>query len=241
MTCGSVTDVIVRVRSAHFMLGASAALSLSCSPMTAVVPGDFALIVPPSPVSLLRGGSAMASVTVVPLSGFIGSVGFSVTGLPLGITAKFSPETATAGSILTLGAIGKGVAASGTFPITVHGASGTRSHVADLLITLIEPLSFTVWVTPTNLTLAQGASVDLTVSIIRGGGFDGAVELRVPTLPAGVTGTFASASVTGNTGTLTIHVADSAPVGTGTITVTAESGVLSGRYSITTGLTITPR
>jgi hypothetical protein len=91
---------------------------------------NYALSVSPGSVAVVQGVSAGSTVTVSPTAGFSGSVNFSVTGLPSGVTASFSPASATTSSSLTLTA--SSTASTGAATLTVTGTSGTLTHTAPL-------------------------------------------------------------------------------------------------------------
>ncbi len=68
------------------------------------------------------------SLAIVPVGGFNGTVSFSVSGLPAGAKAYFSPQTiSTSGS--TLMSVDPGTTnVDGTFPLTITASSGSLSH-----------------------------------------------------------------------------------------------------------------
>ncbi len=78
------------------------------------------------------------------------------------------------------------------------------------------------------LSMSVGGSGSVGVSITRGGSFAGTVSLSVSGLPAGVTASFAPASLDASTtsSTLTVNASTSAASGTSTLTISASgSGV----------------
>jgi trimeric autotransporter adhesin len=99
-------------------------------------PGDFTLSISPSSVTVpLFGTTATYTVTVNRTGGFTSPVSLSVTGLPTGATATFSPNPAT-GSSSTLTVKVK-ITPRGTFTLTVTGTGGspviTRTATATLI------------------------------------------------------------------------------------------------------------
>jgi hypothetical protein len=77
-----------------------------------------------------------------------------------------------------------------------------------------------VAVSPASLSVPQGGSGSLTVSLTRGGDYAGDVTLSVSGLPAGVTTTINPAQLTGSTTSATIDVAVAATVALGNYTAT---------------------
>ena len=72
--------------------------------------------------------------------------------------------------------------------------------------------SIQVAVTPGTLSVQQGASGTVTVTVSRGGGFAGAVSLTVDGLPTGVTASAAQSPLTAGTTSAVVTVAVAAAV-----------------------------
>src|SRR5439155_25365515 len=100
-----------------------------------VVPG-FTLAATSSSLTVARRGSAGTAVTVTPSGGFNTWVSLSVSGLPTGATATFSPAAPLAGTSSTLTITVSQNAKLGTFPLTVTGTGGglTRTTPMTLII-----------------------------------------------------------------------------------------------------------
>jgi hypothetical protein len=99
---------------------------------------NFSLGATPPLVSVLQGSmaiSATTTVAVIPGTGFNGTVSLSVSGLPSGVTASFSPASATVTSTLTFTA--SAMATVGTALVTITGASGSLTHTNNLSLTVI--------------------------------------------------------------------------------------------------------
>lgn len=95
---------------------------------------DFSLAASPATLTVARGKSASSTITVNKQSGFSSAVNLSATGLPKGVTATFSPSSATSSSILTFAA--NKTAALGAFTVTVNGVSGSLNHSTTLTLTV---------------------------------------------------------------------------------------------------------
>ena len=87
---------------------------------------DFALRKPGDGVSVPRGRSATTTLTVSRRGNFRSSVSLSVSGVPPGVTASFSPTSTSTTSKLTLTADDS--AKLGTSTVTILGTSGGLSH-----------------------------------------------------------------------------------------------------------------
>jgi hypothetical protein len=93
---------------------------------------------------------------------------------------------------------------------------------------------------PSTLTLPQGGTGTVTVTLVRGGGFDDPVNVAVSGLPSGVTATASPAQLTGATTstTVTVNVANTVAAGTYTATITASAAGV-GNATTTYSLTVT--
>lgn len=90
--------------------------------------------------------------------------------------------------------------------------------------------------TTSSATAARGASASYPITITRGGGYTGNVDLAATGVPTGVTATFTPATLTSGVtaSTLTLAVGPTAAAGTNTITVTASgSGVTAQQTTVT--------
>jgi subtilase family serine protease len=182
----------------------------------------------PGTLSISPGSSGSGVVTISPQQGFSGAVKLAASGLPTGVTASFSPASATTSSTLTLTTTASAAAATST--ITITGVSGSLTSTARLTLTISAPASFTLSATPASLSLTQGGSLTSTIAINSQNGFDGSVTLAASGLPSGVTAVF-GASAAGSS-TLTLTATNSATAGTSTVTFTGTSGSLHGTAKI---------
>jgi len=212
--------------------GTSGSLSASTTIALTVTPASSFTIAPtPSSLSLVAGGSpASSAIAVTALNGFNGTVNFTASGAPTGVTAAFSSNTLT----LTPSAS----AVPGSYAITVTGTSGSLSASTTIALTVTPAPSFTIAPSPSSLSLVAGSNaVSSMISITGKNGFNGIVNLAASGVPTGVTASFNPAST--NTGTtLTLTPSSSVAPGSYTITVTGTSGSLSG--STTIALTVSP-
>jgi alpha-mannosidase len=87
---------------------------------------DFVLQTPAAGFSVLKGRSTSTTVAVTPRGNFRGRVNLTVSGLPPGVTASFSPAGSGRASNITLTANDSSNPGSST--ITITGTSGGLSH-----------------------------------------------------------------------------------------------------------------
>jgi uncharacterized membrane protein len=95
-----------------------------------------------------------------------------------------------------------------------------------------------ITLSPISLTLAAGASEDVTVNVVRTGAFDGDVTLEASGLPEGVTVQSATVSAAETSGTLTFVADATAADADTTVTVTASGGSIedaTAELSLTVG------
>src|SRR5207302_1761084 len=63
---------------------------------------DFSLSATPASQTVVQGTATTYDVSITPSGGFTAAVTFTVSGLPSGATASFSPNPATASSTMTV-------------------------------------------------------------------------------------------------------------------------------------------
>ena len=155
---------------------------------------------------------------------------FSVSGLPSGVTASFSPNPATGFSTLTLAA--NSSVPLGTKTLTITGTSGNLTATTTLILTVYTP-TFTLY--SYGLNVGQGTSGTTYVSVNPQYGFAGQVNLSVSGLPSGVTASF-SQNPTTSSSTLTVTAGSTASVGQYTLIITGTSGTQTATTTITLGI-----
>jgi hypothetical protein len=94
----------------------------------------FTLTTSPTSLSLVQSGSGTSTITSTIAGGFDGSITFSDSGLPTGVTASFAPATIAApgsgSTTLTLTASSSAAAGSYTVNIIATGAGGVVQNIA---------------------------------------------------------------------------------------------------------------
>ena len=127
-TAQPITDASCSVGCGGGLIDAEAALAALAAPARP----DFALALSPATVSLTAGADATAEVLVSRSSGFDGEVRFSVSGLPDGLSASFTPSATTGDSArLTLSA---GAGLEGKYTLGVRGVSSGVSRTVPLSV-----------------------------------------------------------------------------------------------------------
>jgi len=90
-----------------------------------------------SGTSLSQGSTAAAEFFINSEYGFDGEVTFTVSSLPKGVTASFSPNPTTQQTTLTLSATSATVI--GTYPLSVTGKSGSETSSVGFYLVIAAP------------------------------------------------------------------------------------------------------
>jgi len=192
-----------------------------------------------STLNVPTGARASSTIQVVGQNGFSDNVALAASEVPSGVTAVFSPATTSSTSSLTFAA--SNAAASGNYTVTVTGTSGTLTSSTAVVLTVTDPTvtapaNFSLSSSSGSLALVAGASATSTISINDQNGFSGSVNLTASGLPSGMTAVF-SPTTTSSTSSLTFAANSAVAPGKYSVTVTGNSGALSG--STTVMLTVT--
>jgi subtilase family serine protease len=216
--------VTVTVTGTSNTLMASTTISLT---VTSSSSGNFSLSASPTSLTINKGSSGKSAITVTDTGGFTGTVTFSASGQPSGVTATFSPASATKSAHLLL-TVGSSVA-SGTYPMTISGMSEGLTNTTPFTLIVAGGSgggSFTLTAAPTSVTLTPGgAGGTSTITVVPAGGFTGVVTFTTSTLPTGVTASFSP--IVNNASTLTLTATSGATAGKSAVTITGTSGTLT--------------
>jgi uncharacterized membrane protein len=186
--------------------------------------------------SVQVGSTVTITITIKRGGGFTGPVTLSAQGIPSTVTYECSPyelsgSATTSTMTLTVGA----GAAFGSYPVSIHAtAAGVTEPSAPFALTVI---GYSVVPLSTSLTIAQGSTAHLGVTITRGGVID-PVTLALEGAPAGVTGIFDPSPVTGTAADLALSVGTAVSAGDYTLTI---RGTVTGLAARTATITLTVR
>jgi uncharacterized membrane protein len=181
------------------------------------------------------------TATITRGGGFTGDVALTAEGLPAGVTAAFNPSTvgssATSSAItLTVGA----TAVSGNSTVTIRATgSGVEAKTQTFTLTVTVP-SITLTSAATTVSVPQGQTGTVALTLERLGGFAGAVTVAAEGLPTGVSAAFAPANFAAGVtaSTLTFTVGSGAATVTTPITIRA-TGTGVTEKTVTVQLTVT--
>ena len=159
---GSVTYTALGAYVASLTVTDNAGVSDPSPPtrVITVVP-SYSLSASPATQTVKSGGSTSYTVTVTPESGFTGTVGFNVNGLPAGSTATFNPTTVNTSGSTTMTVV-TGSAPAGIYPLTITGASGGVIETTN--VTLALGVVATPLITPGTGTYLNSVSVLISIN-----------------------------------------------------------------------------
>src|SRR5437870_2223626 len=205
------------------------------TPLTLTVnaASDYTLSVAPTALTIAQGANGTTTVTITRTS-FTGAVTLSLGGAPAGVTGSFNPAAPTGTTSALTVSVGAAVA-PGVYNLTVNGTGAPGNRSTPLTLTVSAAPDYTLSLSPTALTIGQGATGNTTVTITRTN-FTGAVTLSLGSAPAGVTGSFSPAAPTGTSSTLTVSVG--AAVAPGVYNLTVDGTGTSGNRSTPLTLTV---
>ena len=191
-----------------------------------------------SGVTVEQGTTVTSGVTVTAVNGFNGTVALTISGLPSGVTASFSPASVTgsAGSTLTLTA--SNTATVGAATVTITGTSGSTTETATLTLSVTAEPNFTISISPTSLSVPPNTNPTATITVTFVGGLTGSVSLSATGLPSGVSANFAPSSLNSSgTATVNFFSQTSTPAGTTNISIVGTNGSIthSATLALTTG------
>jgi hypothetical protein len=192
----------------------------------------FTLAPSASSVSVTQGSSATDTITVTDEDGFTGSVTFTATGLPSGVTASFSPASSASSSVLTLTASSSATTGSATVTITGTSGSTTATTTIALTVNAKAAAGFTLAPSASSLSVTQGSSATDTITVTDSGGFTGSVTFTATGLPSGVTASFSPTASTSSS-VLTLTASSSATIGSAAVTIKGTLGSTTASTTIT--------
>lgn len=209
--------------------------------LTVLAP-TFTLTTSPGSASLVTGNVSI-SVRTAGQNGFKAAVALSVSGLPRGVTAKFTPTSFPSpgtgnGTLAPTVAAG---ATTGVASVTVTASGGGVTRTQPFALTVLPPPNFTLSPSTSSTSVVPGRSTAVTYTTAGQNGLNSPIGLSVSTLPKGVTASFAPGSIASpgsGSSTLTLTASSTATAGNSTLTITASGAGLKKTQTLT--LTVLP-
>lgn len=194
---------------------------------------DFSISASPSSQSVVQGGNVSYTTSVGALNGFSDVVNLSVTGLPSGASASFSPTSITGSGNSTLTVTTVAGTPAGTYTLTIKGASTMRNHSVNVNLTVSSAGDFSLSDSPTTLQVSRGGKGTARVSVAALQGFTGTVSLSLSGLPSKTSASWNPSTVSSSgSSILTIQVNKRARTGTYSLKITGTSGNLVHSISL---------
>jgi cellulase/cellobiase CelA1 len=188
-----------------------------------------------TPVSVVQAKTGTSSVTVSEFGGFSGTVALSLSTLPAGVTAAFSPTSVTGSAGSTLTFTVSATAVPGTYPLTVTGTSGSTVETASLSLVVAYSPQFLITASSPTVSLPVGTNPTDTFTITFLGGLTGSVSVSATGLPSGMQANFSPSSVNAPGGTIVANFSaqSSTPAGSYPIKIVGTNGTVTNFVTIT--------
>ena len=213
-----------------FLLNQAGVPSMASFVQVTPTPPDFSVAATPSSQTVNPGNATSYTVSVTPSNGFSGNVNFSVTGLPSGATASFTPNSVSGSGSSTLAVNTSSSTPTGMYILTITASSGTLTHSTQVQVS-VKPApvgDFSISASPSSATASKKTSAKYTVVVSATGAFTSNVTFSISGLPTRATSLFNPNGVTGSgTSTLTISVKPQTPHGPHSLTITGRGGGLT--------------
>ena len=203
-------------------------------------------------LTLQQGGSGTLGLTAATGGSYSGSIGFSVSGLPAGVTAAWSSNPAASASgtssnaeMLTLTASSSATIGSAMMTITAAGDGLTATQSVTLQVQA--PPSIQLIASPATVSVQSLATATVTVTVTPVGGAvfpaGSSITVGVSGFPKGFTASWSVPSVTSAGAVawkLTLTGSSAAAAGTSMLSLTAKvTGKTGTMYSASLNLPMT--
>ena len=204
-----------------------------------IVVQDFSLSNSPASQTVLPGNSTSYSVSATFTNTVNNIVYYSVSNLPAGASASFSPPSVTGSGSSTLTVTTSSSTPAGAYTLTIIGATSDSSFIthATTATLNVAPLNlgFQISASPSSQTINAGTSTNFTVTVMTNSDFSGTVALGIAGLPTGANANFNPPSlIASGTSTLTINTTTNAPGGSYPLTILGTNG----NFALTTTATL---
>ena len=202
---------------------------------------NYYLSVSPCTDTVSAGFGTLAKVELSLFSGSPQDISLSISGLPTGATAVFSPTSCLPPCNSTLSISTSSETPAGTYYIIITAtASGGLTKTTTFTLTVNPPFGYSMSVNPSSVDIDQGSDTTANVSATLVTGFSESVAFSASGLPSEASVVFepTSCPLSCNS-TMSITTTTTTPYGTYPITI---SGMTSGGVVRTTtfGLTVNP-
>ncbi|MBC8088765.1 MAG: hypothetical protein H7Z40_15985 [Phycisphaerae bacterium] len=204
--------------------------------------GSITLALSNASAPIAVGLPAVSAVTVTRLDGYSGTILLSADSLPTGVTVTFEPQALGGQSttaIMTITAATTAAVVTDTINVRASGVNVTTASATVEVKVLTGSIALTS--PSTAVTIPQGSSGSIPLTVARINGFATAVTLLAEGLPANVTATFTPALLPNGTvgSTLILAAAAGAIPGTSAVVVRAKGQGVADKIT-TVQVTVSP-
>ncbi|HUA68206.1 MAG TPA: hypothetical protein VMA13_06625, partial [Candidatus Saccharimonadales bacterium] len=195
----------------------------------------FLLSTSPAAQNIPTNSSTCFNIGVAYTNGYSGDVNFSVSGLPDGANANFSPLSVVGSSNSTLTVTTSSSTPPGIYPLTITATDGSLVQMAAVSLNVF---TFSLSALPGAQTMTTSAGISYDITVAGTPGISNVVALSASGLPANATASFLPTSLVGSgKTTLSVGTALNTPPGNYTLAISGVSGSLTN--STTVGMTVT--
>jgi len=202
-------------------------------------PTTIAIALAPTTATVARGATATTTVTLTRGGNYTGAVTLAASSSNTGVTVAFNPASLPNGTTASTATITVGATATTGATTLTFTASGAGVTSATSTLALTVPAPGITLAPVSNLSIVQGGSGTIPLTITRTNGYTGDVTVTATNLPAGVTAAPFTIGAAATTGTMTVNVAASAATADSAQFTLTASGTGATSTPITPRLTIT--
>jgi uncharacterized membrane protein len=217
-----------------YATSASATQQATITLVVNAVGNDFSIAATPASASAPQGGpAAQYTVSTTLTSGSAQQIALSVSGLPAGASASFTPPSIASGASAVL-AVTPGTAAVGSYTLTLTGTGTAATHSTTVIFGVTAPNDFSMAAAPSSQAVTQGgAAAAYTIVTAVTSGSAETIAFAVSGAPAGSTVSLSPASVpAGGSTTLTVSPGTAA-VGSYVLTITGTAPSATHQATVT--------
>jgi uncharacterized membrane protein len=202
---------------------------------------NFSFSLAPTSLSIQKGSTANVAVSVTRSGGFAGAVEVSLVNPPSGISGSTSLAAGAMTGTLELAVSNTANLGTQKFSVKAKGGLIEKTVELSVTVTATPPTpDFGLSLSPNVLSLEQGKSSGITVTLSKLHGFDGATQISLVNPPSGVSAADVTIGAGSTSATLTLTVAPSVSPGTKTLTLQGVSGSLTRTATLDLTVTAAP-
>jgi hypothetical protein len=219
--------------------------SAACGSDTATSPGTLTAALDAAALNVVQGTAGHITLNITRGGSFTAAVNITISDAPTGVSVSGNPTSIPSGSTSSIIEIDvPDNFAVGTYSIGIIArGNGVADQVLSLGlgVTAAPPVSYSLALTPTSLSVAPGAAAKTSaVTVTRTEAFTGAVGLALTGAPTGMTATVTPSSIASGSNSASISVAATNTMAAGVYKlILTGSGTGVTNKSVTLSVTVT--